>query len=127
LNGGVRGIYDVHRGPGAATGGHGASADTPRAVITNAVTETTPVRVTINGGAVQYLRLIGYDDVVGLHPRRNTLVVRWDGPVARLDFKITYATSPNNVKDVLVVPTDAVPDASLRRAGSRTYTFKIPR
>jgi hypothetical protein len=69
------------------------------AAITNAVTETTRVRVTINGGPVQYLRLVGYDGVVGLHPGRNTLIVRWDGPVKRLDFKITYSTSPDNAKD----------------------------
>jgi hypothetical protein len=110
-----------------APDGHSASADAPRAIITNDVAETTRVRVTINGGPALYLRLVGYDDVTGLHRGRNTLVVRWDGPVARLSFRITYSTSPENGKDVLVVRAAAAQDASLRHAGSRTYTFVIPR
>lgn len=95
-------------------------------IMSNAVTETTPVLVTINGGKPEHTGLIGYGDVT-VHPGRNTLTVRWAGPVKRIDFRITTSTTPNNAKDVLIVRLDAVHDATLRRAGSRTYTFTIPR
>lgn len=96
-------------------------------IMSNEVTETTPVLVSINGGKAEHTGLIGYGDVTGVHPGRNTLIVRWAGPVKRIAFRITSSTSPSNVKDVLVVRLDAAHDTRLRRAGSRTYTFTIPR
>lgn len=95
-------------------------------ILSNAVTEPASVRVSINGGKTEPLGMIGYGDVT-VHPGRNTLTVRWDSPIKRLDFRITSSTSPNDVRDVLIVRADAAHDATLRRAGSRTYAFTIPR
>jgi len=108
-------------------GDDGTSANGPITIIKNAVAETTPIRVAIDGGEVEHLRRIGYDDITGIvHPGRNTMTVRWNGPVQRLDFKISYAATRNNFKDILVVRSDATRDATLRSAGSQTYTFTIP-
>lgn len=108
-------------------GDDGTSANGPITIIKNAVPETTHIRVAIDGGEVEHLRRVGYDDITGVvRPGRNTLTVRWDGPVQRLDFKISYAATRNNFKDVLVVRADAARDAALRNAGSQTYTFTIP-
>jgi len=105
-----------------------ATANASMTVLTNAVAETTQVVVVIDGGHVERLLLEGYGDITdAVHPGRNTATVRWYGPIRRIDFKITYSANPNNSKDVLVVRADAAHDAALRRAGSRTYTFTIPR
>jgi len=95
-------------------------------ILSNAVTEPPSVQLSINGGKSEPVGLIGYGDVT-VRPGRNTLTVRWETPIKRLDFRITSSTSPSNVKDVLIVRADAAHDARLRRAGSRTYTFTIPR
>lgn len=95
-------------------------------IISNEVTETTPVLISINGGKAEHEGLIGIGDVT-VHPGRNTLTVRWAGPVKRIAFQITVPTTPDHAKDVLVVRLDATRDATLRRAGSRTYTFTVPR
>lgn len=106
---------------------NGTSANGPITILKNAVAETTPIRVAIDGGEVEHLRDATYSDITGVvHPGRNTLTVRWDGPVQRLDFKISYAATRNNFKDVLIVRSDAKRDATLRTAGSQTYTFTIP-
>ncbi|HWT04653.1 MAG TPA: hypothetical protein VN224_02760 [Xanthomonadales bacterium] len=105
-----------------------ATANASMTVLTNAVPETAQVVVVIDGRHVERLLLEGYGDITdAVHPGRNTAAVRWSGPVRRIDFKITYSTNPNNSKDVLVVRADAARDAALRSAGSRTYTFTIPR
>jgi hypothetical protein len=110
--------------PATGAGGSSARGST---ILTNAVTETTQVAVVVNGGHVEYLRLVGYGDIsYAVHPGRNTATVRWSGPVRRIDFQIRYSTSPDNSRDILVVRADATRDAALRRAGSRTYTFTIP-
>ena len=54
------------------------------------------------------------------------MTVRWGGPVQKLNFKIAYAPTRNNFKNVIVVQSDASHDAALRQAGSRTFTFTIP-
>jgi hypothetical protein len=96
-------------------------------IITNAVTETTKLLVVIDGGHVEHLRLVGYADITdAVHPGRNTATVRWSGSIRRIDFTIRYSTSPDNARDVLIVRADATRDATLRRAGSRTYAFTLP-
>jgi hypothetical protein len=105
----------------------GTSANGPITILKNAVAQTAPVHVVIDGDEVDDLRAATYDDITGVvHRGGNTLTVRWDGPVQKLDFKISYAATRNNFKDVLVVRADASRDAALRRAGSRTYSFTIP-
>jgi hypothetical protein len=104
----------------------GAPALAQGPIMSTEVTETTPVLVSINGGKAEHTGLIGIGDVT-VHPGRNTLTVRWAGPVKRIAFRITTPTTPNHAKDVLVVRLDATRDATLRRAGSRTYTFTVPR
>lgn len=103
-----------------------AIAQQGNVILSNAVTEPASVRVSINGGKSEPLGMIGYGDVTDAHPGRNTLTVRWATPVQRLNFRVTSSTSPNNVKDVLIVRADAAHDPALRRAGSRTYSFTIP-
>ena len=83
--------------------------------------------MTIAGDEIDDLHMATYDDITGVVRRGpNTLTVRWDAPVQKIDFKISYAPTRNNFKDVLVVRADATRDAALRRPGSRTYTFTIP-
>jgi hypothetical protein len=117
-------------GPAAAQqvpSDQGTSANGPITILKNAVAETTPIHVMIGGDEVDNLSQVTYDDLTGVvRPGRNTLTVRWDGPVQKLDFKISYAATRNNFKDVIVVRSDASRDPSLRSAGSRTMTFTIP-
>jgi hypothetical protein len=97
-------------------------------VLTNGVAEGTRVVVVINGAHREGMQMEGYGEITDeVHPGRNTAMVRWTGPVQRIDFRITHSTSPNHAGDVLVVRVDAAHDPALRRAGSRTYTFTIPR
>ena len=105
--------------------GHAAWAGTPNVVLSNAVAEPAHVRLSINGGPFEKLGLEGYGDVTNAHPGRNSLLLRWGGPISRLDFRITASTSPTNARDVLVVRDDATRDPALRRPGSRTYTFQL--
>ena len=105
----------------------GTSANGPITILKNALAETTRIHVVINGEEVDDLSAASYDDITGVvHRGGNTLTVRWDGPVQKLDFKISYAATRNNFKNVFVVRADASRDAALRRAGSRTYVFTIP-
>jgi hypothetical protein len=110
---------------GRYTPGHAALAAAPNVILSNAVAEPAHVRVSVNGGPFEKLGLEGYGDVTNAHAGRNTLLLRWGGPIARLDFRITASTSPNNARDVLVVRDDASRDPALRRPGSRTYTFEL--
>jgi hypothetical protein len=100
-------------------------AGAPNVILSNAVAEPAHVRVSINGGPFEKLGLEGYGDVTNAHLGRNTLLLRWGGPIARLDFRITASTSPTNARDVLVVRDDAARDPALRRPGSRAYTFQL--
>ena len=52
--------------------------------------------------------------------------MRWNGPLQKLNFKVAFAATRNNFKNVLVVQSDASKDGALRRAGSRTMSFTIP-
>jgi hypothetical protein len=105
----------------------GTSANGPITILKNAVAEQVPVHVVLGGEEIDDLHAATYDDITGVvHRGANTLTVRWDAPVQRIDFKISYAATRNNFKDVLVVRADATRDPLLRRPGSRTFTFTIP-
>jgi hypothetical protein len=105
----------------------GTSANGPITILKNAVAEQTPVHVVIDGAEVDDLHSATYDDITGVvHRGPNALTVRWDGPVQSMNFKISYAPTRNNFKDVVVVRADASHDPALRRAGSRSYSFTIP-
>ena len=110
---------------GRYTPGHAALAGAPTVILSNAVAEPAHVRISINGGPFEKLGLEGYGDVTGAHSGRNTVLLRWGGPISRLDFRITASTSPTNARDVLVVRDDASRDPELRRPGLRTYTFQL--
>jgi hypothetical protein len=89
--------------------------------------EPDGVRVAIGGHEVDHLTSATYDDITTVvHPGQNTLTLRWNAPLQRVNFKIAYAPTRNNFKNVLVVQDDATRDAALRQPGSRTFTFTIP-
>lgn len=109
-------------------GDTGTDANGPITILKNmqAVPQGA-ARVDVDGQEVDHLDSVGYDDITGVVQRgANTLTVRWNGPVQRLNFKVAYAPTRNNFKNVLVVQSDSSRDSALRQAGSRTYTFKIP-
>ena len=110
-----------------AAGDTGTDANGPITIFKNMQAEPGGLRVDIDGQEVDHLDAVTYDDITSVvHPGQNTLVVRWNGPVQRLNFKVAYAPTRNNFKNVLVVQSDTSRDASLRQAGSRTLTFTIP-
>src|ERR1700736_280534 len=105
----------------------GTDANGPITILKNMQAEPAGVEVDVNGAQVDDLRAASYDDITtSVHRGSNTLLVRWSGPIARLDFKIAYAATRNNFKNVAVVQANASRDAALRRAGSRTVSFTIP-
>lgn len=107
--------------------GNGTDANGPITILKNMQPEPGGVRVTVNGGEVDHLRTATYDDITTrVHAGSNSLTVTWSGPIQKLNFKIAYAPTRNNFKNVVVVQADAATDASLRSAGSRTTSFTIP-
>jgi hypothetical protein len=106
----------------------GTDANGPITILKNMQPEPAGVvEVDVDGQQVDDLSQATYDDITGVVQRgKNTLVVRWNAPVQKLNFKISYAPSRNNFKNVVVVQDDASRDAALRRPGSRTFTFSIP-
>ncbi len=105
----------------------GTDANGPITILKNMVAEPAGVRVSINGREVDHLRSATYDDITSVvRPGSNTLTVRWDGPLQKMNFKIAYAPTRNNFKNVVVVQGDASRDTALRQAGSRTLAFTIP-
>jgi hypothetical protein len=110
-----------------ATSDTGTDANGPSTILKNMQPEPAGVLVDVNGEQVDDLRAASYDDITtSVHRGSNTLLVRWSGPITRLDLKIAYAATRNNFKTVTVVQANAARDAALRRAGSRTVTFTIP-
>jgi hypothetical protein len=106
---------------------NGTDANGPITILKNMQSEPDGVRVEVDGAHVENLRTADYSDITGsVHPGPNTMTVRWNGPLQKLNFKIAYAPTRNNFKTVLLVQSDASKDAALRRAGSRTMTFTIP-
>jgi hypothetical protein len=105
----------------------GTDANGPITILKNMVAEPAGLHVSIDGSEVDDLRTVTYDDITSVvRPGSNTMTVRWDHPVQKLNFKIAYAPTRNNFKNVIVVQSDASRDAALRQAGSRTFAFTIP-
>src|SRR6202011_2735676 len=108
-------------------GDTGTDANGPITILKNMQAEPDGVEVDVDGQQVDDLHMADYDDITGVvHRGQNTLTVRWNGPLQKLNFKIAYAPTRNNFKNVLVVQSNASRDAALRRAGSRTMSFTIP-
>lgn len=106
----------------------GTDANGPITILKNMQAEPAgAARVDIDGQEVDHLDSVAYDDITGVVQRgANTLTVRWNAPLQKLNFKVAYAPTRNNFKSVLVVQSDSSRDNALRQPGSRTYTFKIP-
>jgi hypothetical protein len=106
---------------------NGTDANGPITIFKNMQPEPDGLRVAIDGHEVDHLRSATYDDITSVvHPGKNTMTVTWNGPVQKLNFKVAYAPTRNNFKDVAVVRADSSSDPTLRQAGSRTVTFTIP-
>jgi hypothetical protein len=106
---------------------NGTSEYGPITILKNMQAEPGGVRVSIDGHEVDHLTQAVYEEITGVvHPGLNTLTVRWDGPIQRFDFKVAFAPTRNNFKNVLLVQSNAQRDGALRQAGSRSYTFTIP-
>jgi hypothetical protein len=105
----------------------GTDANGPITILKNMQAEPDGVEVDVDGAQIDDLKMADYADITGVvHRGQNTLTVRWNGPLQKLNFKVSYAATRNNFKNVLVVQSDASKDGALRRAGSRTMTFTIP-
>jgi hypothetical protein len=105
----------------------GTDANGPITILKNMQPVGAPAEVDVDGQQVDDLSTATYDDITGVvHRGQNTLIVRWNAPVQKLNFKVAYAPTRNNFKNVLVVQSDASRDSALRKPGSRTYTFNIP-
>jgi hypothetical protein len=105
----------------------GTDANGPITILKNMQAEPDGVQVDIDGQQVDDLRMADYADITGVvHRGANTLTVRWNSPLQKLNFKVAFAPTRNNFRNVVVVQADASRDAALRQAGSRTLTFTIP-
>ena len=106
----------------------GTDANGPITIVKNLQSEPDgTVRVDIDGQEVDHLTMADYDDITGVvHPGLNTLTLSWTVPLQRLNFKIAYAPTRNNFRNILVIQDDAARDPALRRPGSRSITFSIP-
>ncbi len=105
----------------------GTNANGPITILKNMQAEPDGVVVRIDGREVDHLHMASYDDITSVvKAGSNTLTVTWSGPVQKLNFKIAFAPTRNNFKNVLVVQSNATNDPSLRQAGTRTMTFTIP-
>ena len=108
-------------------GDNGTDANGPITILKNMVAEPAGVQVTVDGQNIDDLSSVAYADITTIvHKGTNTLTVRWNGPVPRLNFTIAYAPTRNAFKNVAVIQGDSSKDTSLRRAGSRTISFTIP-
>ena len=105
----------------------GTDANGPITILKNMQAEPDGVEVDVDGAQVDDLKTADYADITGVvHRGQNTLTVRWSGPLQKLNFKVAFAATRNNFKNVLVVQSNAAIDASLRRAGAKTLSFTIP-
>jgi hypothetical protein len=101
---------------------NGTDANGPITIIKNMVAETSPVRVTINGHEIDHLKEVTYADITtNVHRGVNKLHVMWAPGTTMLNFKIDFAATRNNFKDVIVV-NKHVSSAG----GSWDSTFTIP-
>jgi hypothetical protein len=105
----------------------GNAAKGPITILKNMAAEPGGVAVRINGREIDHLQMASYADITGsVHAGSNDLTVTWSGPIQRLDFKIAYAPTRNNFRNVLVVDADANQDPALRQRGSQNFAFTIP-
>jgi uncharacterized membrane protein len=89
--------------------------------------EPDGVEVDVNGEQIDDLHAAGYDDITTtVHKGANTLLVKWSGPITKLNFTVAYAAKRNAFKNVAVIQANSSKDAALRKSGSRTITFTIP-
>ena len=110
-----------------ASSDNGTNANGPITILKNMQAEPSGVEVDINGGQIDDLSAVAYDDITtSVHKGANTLLVRWSGPISKLYFTIAYAPTRNAFKNVAVVQMNAAKDSALSKAGSRTITFTIP-
>jgi hypothetical protein len=110
-----------------AASDNGTDANGPITILKNMQAEPDGVEVDVNGGQVDDLHATAYDDITSLvHRGANTLVVKWNGPITKLNFTVAYAATRNAFKNVAVVQANASKDGALRKSGSRTVTFTIP-
>ncbi len=106
---------------------NGTNANGPITIFKNMAAEPSGIVVRINGHEVDHLRVVSYDDVTTVvKPGTNTLTVTWNAPVQVFNFKIAYAPTRNNFKNVVVVNADQTKMSSLKQAGSQSWTFTIP-
>jgi hypothetical protein len=106
---------------------NGTNANGPITIFKNMQAEPDGMRVAIDGHEVDHLKSATYDDITSVvHTGTNTLTVTWNGPIQKLNFKVAYAPTRNNFKNVAVVQANAATDSTLQQAGSRTVTFTIP-
>ncbi len=105
----------------------GTNANGPITIFKNMQPEPDGVVVRIDGREVDHLHAASYDDITTtVKPGANTLTLTWTGPVQSFNFKVAYAPTRNNFKNVLVVRTNATGDNTLSKGGTKTYTFTIP-
>ncbi|HEX3468550.1 MAG TPA: hypothetical protein VHT05_10765 [Candidatus Elarobacter sp.] len=106
---------------------NGTNANGPITIFKNMMAEPDGLRVAIDGREVDHLKSVTYDDITSVvHTGVNTLTVTWNGPIQKLNFKVAFAPTRNNFKNVALVQADSSTDATLRQAGSRTISFTIP-
>jgi hypothetical protein len=105
----------------------GTDANGPITILKNMQAEPDGVEVDVNGEQIDDLHAAGYDDITTtVHKGANTLLVKWSGPITKLNFTVAYAAKRNAFKNVAVVQANSSKDAMLRKAGAKTITFTIP-
>jgi hypothetical protein len=108
--------------------GSGLASNGPITILKNITSEPDGVTVYLNGRAIDHLRAAGYVDITGaVHDGSNKLTVSWARSLRQLNFKVSYAPTRNNFKNLLVVNSDADHNPGLRQAGSQTFIFAVPR
>ncbi|HTW83230.1 MAG TPA: hypothetical protein VMD91_04055 [Candidatus Sulfotelmatobacter sp.] len=106
---------------------NGTSANGPITIFKNMLPEDPGVTVRIDGREIDHLHMAAYDDVTTtVKPGANTLTISWNHPVKALNFKVAYAPTRNNFKNILVVNVSSSQDPALNQAGSKTMSFNIP-
>src|ERR1700736_3227914 len=66
-------------------------ANGPITILKNMQAVPVGARVDVDGQEVDHLDTVAYDDITGVvHRGANTLTVRWNGAVSKLNFKIAY-------------------------------------
>jgi|HubBroStandDraft_1064217.scaffolds.fasta_scaffold04024_4 hypothetical protein len=105
----------------------GTNANGPITIFKNMAPESSGLVVRVDGHDIDHLHMAAYDDITTtVKPGTNTLTVTWAHPIQRLNFKVAFAPTRNNFKNVLVVQANSANDPSLSQPGSKTLTFRIP-